>query len=271
MPFYQTLKTIMRAVWVGTPPNQPFSVCGFMIRLIFYGFACYYLIFQSIDQLQVVSYTEGLRNRYIPATCSLQGYSCESVTLPYTTSLSHGSCAHNFTVSYNPASSISTVNRGLFSFRDKARNVIEYSSNSETYNVAELTYGLCTSNSRSHTHWPSGSTTHACYYNPKKRSEVVFKLPPPTIYSSILTIGLFLLFPTALVGLTLFFFIFRLLRCCKPDLGGRIDEEPAADADNGENGAQAGANQDGEQPDGLTPAQRQMQRQGWFLPGRGAF
>ncbi|KAK2964277.1 hypothetical protein BLNAU_808 [Blattamonas nauphoetae] len=265
MSFYQGLSTFIHLLWCGSPPGQRCSVFSLFIRLLLYGFMCYYLTNLAINVIIELSYVQTLRNSFKLAECQLVEYSTQSITIPYRDNLAQGSCAHFFNVTFAPvASTLSLANHNGFNFPDSHTSTSLMNEDKNVL-VSEITYGLCTSSSRKHTHWPTSSSDpakdkHKCYYNPKSYEEVVLSLPPSSIHSDLLFIILLLIFPTLLIGITLFYFLIKLLRCCIPNLGGEEFAPVNVEEGHGDGVAE-------EQPqDGLTPAQRQMMAQGWFRP-----
>ncbi|KAA6383142.1 MAG: hypothetical protein EZS28_021331 [Streblomastix strix] len=190
-----------------------------------------------------------------------------------------GSCAHFFDVTF------------------KTKSEVEINAT-----VPDLTYGVCTAGSRNHSHWkeqpikpPSDPEvnssmfynneleTHICYYNPQDAKEVVFQLPPSLLLSDILIIGLVLLIPVTLSFATLVWLMYNIYKCtcgrgAEVQNDGEIqfllagfganpnNERAAGDADQqGEQQNNDQAQPNAAQPN-LTPAQQQMQAQGWLHP-----
>ena len=127
----------------------------------------------------------------------------------------------------------------------------------------------------------------------------MLELPPTNLFATLILISVVLLLPAALWLFTLFFFIFSLFRLCFPSCGGALEEEAvpvdadndgnnndnnngdgddgpahlaalqqllAMDNNNNNNGDDGddGNNNNNNNNDHLTPAQRQMQAQGWL-------
>ncbi|KAH7826539.1 uncharacterized protein MONOS_5791 [Monocercomonoides exilis] len=258
----------MHLFWSGSRPGQRISLFSVILRIFLWGLISYYLINIAISIIEDISYVQDIRHNYLKTTCTLRNYSNSTIAVPYQDNLSQGSCAHFFDVTF-PAT--------------QQKNASE---NNLTATISDLTYGTCTMKSRRHSHWKESriadgqkAETHVCFYNSANPTLLLLALPESNIFSNLLVLVAFLSPPALVWGATLFYFGFKLLRKWFPTLGGPpaeevVDEVGAAAAAEGAEGAENGdielqqmdnadepaqnANQH------LTPAQLQMQAQGWF-------
>eukprot|EP00770_Monocercomonoides_exilis_P000492 MONOS_489.1-p1 / transcript=MONOS_489.1 / gene=MONOS_489 / organism=Monocercomonoides_exilis_PA203 / gene_product=unspecified product / transcript_product=unspecified product / location=Mono_scaffold00008:6271-7126(-) / protein_length=240 / sequence_SO=supercontig / SO=protein_coding / is_pseudo=false len=232
-----------------------------------------------------------LRKNFEPTTCTIVKYVNYTIGVPYQDNLGHGGCAHLYEVMYM----YSTVKGGVKNI--SAQAVIPDIS----YGTCTPTSYKRSHWSLSPSEISAGNVSHSCYYNRINVTNLVLDLPPKELAAKILLIIVVLLPPAILWIVTLVYVIIGLISCCVPSLkrqlldpndggGGDDGMNPAVIADDGaeanvvnpveanhENGdidhdEEGGAidpnsqSSNSSSTSNLTPAQRQMLAQGWYLP-----